>query len=266
MLRGNSIFLILVIFLITFYQAFAKDSPDKDVIDDYGPITICADKLDYDGKKRTLTYLGKVFVMQAWKQNILCEDFNKVNENTSNTVYFGKYEDKSFTETQNLWLEKAKTICEKTKECNFITGQSLVVKLDKNRKVETITVTVDKNSDNFAKFYSYPLDENKGNKGYQKTFKGIIGGHGKKIIYSIINKKMILKDKAFVTQNGNDYAGDEIDYDLAHDLIAVPGSKVSKRSTIVLEGVSDETKVKLGNAFKVNNQSIREFTNANQVY
>lgn len=263
MLLGRQIILIPLFLLILFSSSIAATT-EKDIIDDYGPITICADKLDYNGKKGTLTYLGKVFAMQLKGKKIFCN--SSTNQEPGN-VYFDKYKDKDFTETQGLWLDEAKKVCGQTKECNFITGQSLIVKLGKDRKIETITVTI-KDDDNFAKFYSYPIEKsNTGDeKGYQKSFKGPIGGQGKEIIYSIVNKKMILNKKAYVTQGGNDYRGDEIDYDMAHDLISIPGSKSQRRSTIVLEGLSDESKIDLGDSMMIDQPANKDFKNANQVY
>ncbi|APC97579.1 LptA/OstA family protein [Francisella frigiditurris] len=262
MLLGRQVILITLFFLVSFSCSVAA-ATEKDIMDDYGPITICADKLDYNGKKGTLTYLGKVFAMQIKGKQVFCNSSNDQNNN----IYFDKHKDKDFTETQTLWLDQAKKVCEQTEECNFITGQSLIVKLGKDRKIETITVTIT-DDNNFAKFYSYPVEKKStGNeKGYQKTFKGPIGGQGKEIVYSIVNKKMILKKKAFVTQGGNDYRGDEIDYDMAHDLISIPGSKSQRRSTIVLEGLSEDSKIDLGKDMIIDQPINKDFKNANQVY
>ena len=47
-----------------------------------------------------------------------------------------------------------------------------------------------------------------------------------------------------IQQNQNKYKGEKIVYDIEHDLVTIPGSK-NKRSTIVLDGIQSETKIRL---------------------
>ena len=218
-----------------------KENDDADnILREYGPFTICADRATYDSNKGTLTYFGDVFVMQIHNKHILC---SKVKKPKKDLVYFTRNKKDSFKQLQEKWLNHAKEICADEKECNFISGQKLTMQLDKDRKVQTLVM--DTEGVNISQFYTYPTNANEDYKNSKQLTKGPLNGEGKKILYNVVNKSLELYKKAIVIQNANKYKGDKITYDLEHDLVTIPGSK-NKRSTIVLDGMQKQTKLDMG--------------------
>jgi len=217
-----------------------EDSSADNALKEYGPLTICADRAIYDGEKRTLTYFGDVFVMQIHNKHILCR---KVKNPKKDFVYFTRNKKDSFPQLQEKWYNQAKEICADEKECNFISGQKLTMQLDADRKVQTLTMNT--KGDNISQFYTYPTKANKDYKDTKELTKGPLNGEGKTVIYNVVNKNLELHKKARINQNQNKYKGDRIIYDMDHDLVNIPGSK-NRRSTIVLDGIQDQTKIDTG--------------------
>jgi hypothetical protein len=59
-----------------------EDSSADNALKEYGPLTICADRAIYDGKKRTLTYFGNVFViLQHFDLHALLVSSDIINDN-----------------------------------------------------------------------------------------------------------------------------------------------------------------------------------------
>lgn len=217
-----------------------EDDNTNNVLKEYGPLTICADKATYDSDKGTLTYFGDVFVMQIHHKHILCK---KIKNPKKDFVYFTRNKQDTFKQLQEKWFNHAKEICADEKECNFISGQKLTMQLDKDRKVQTLVM--DTEGENISQFYTYPTNANKDFKDSQQLTKGPLDGEGKTIIYNVVNKSLELNKKAIINQNQNKYKGDKIVYDIEHDMVNIPGSK-NRRSTIVLDGIQKETKIDVG--------------------
>ena len=217
-----------------------EDDSVDNIFKNYGPLTICADRATYDSSKGTLTYFGDVFVMQIHNKHILCR---KINKPKKDVVYFTRNKKDTFKQLQQKWFDHAKEICADEKECNFISGQKLIMKLDKDRKVQTLVM--DTTGDDTSQFYTYPTNANSDFKESKQLTKGPLNGEGKKITYDVSNRSLELQKKAIINQNENQYKGDKIVYDLDHDLINIPGSK-NKRSTIVLDGIEKQTKLNTG--------------------
>ena len=217
-----------------------EDGSVDNILKEYGPLTVCADRATYDSDKATLTYFDNVFVMQIHNKHILCR---KVKSPKKGLVYFTRNKKDTFKQLQEKWLNHAKEICADEKECNFISGQKLTMQLDKDRKVQTLVM--DTEGDNISQFYTYPTNANKDFKDSQQLTKGPLDGEGKTIIYNVVNKSLELNKKAIINQNQNKYKGNKIVYDIEHDMVNIPGSK-NKRSTIVLDGIQKETKLDVG--------------------
>ena len=217
-----------------------EDDGGNNILKEYGPLTICADRATYDSNKGTLTYFGNVFVMQIHNKHILCR---KVKKPKKDYVYFTRNKKDSFPQLQEKWFNHAKEICADEKECNFISGQKLTMQLDKDKKVQTLIMNTE--GDNTSQFYTYPTNANEDFTKSKQLTKGPLNGEGKTVIYDVVNKNLELHKKAIVNQNENQYKGDKIVYDMEHDLINIPGSK-NRRSKIVLDGIQDETKIDIG--------------------
>lgn len=217
-----------------------EDDSVDNVLNDYGPITICSERAVYDDDKKTLTYYDKVFVFQIHGKHILCK---KPSSPKKNTVYFDRDKNSTFKELQKKWFEHAKKLCSKEKECNFISGQKLVLQLSEDKKVETLTM--ESKGKELSQFYNYPKDANKNFANSKMVTKGPADGVAKKIIYNVAKKDLELVKNSVVTQNGNKYRGEKVNYDMDHDLISIPGTR-NKRSTIVLDGISEQTKIDTG--------------------
>ena len=210
------------------------------VLKEYGPITICADKAVYDGDKNRLTYYDNVFVMQIHNKHILC---HKPRILKKGIEYFERDKKYTFEQLQKKWYEEAKKLCASERECNFISGQRLVMQLSKDKKVKTLTM--ESEGMDRSQFYTFPTNPRPNFIESKKITRGPVTGVAKKIIYNLTNKNLELDKKAKVTKNDNQYRGEKIIYDIKHDLVSIPGSR-NRRSTIVLEGVSKQTKVKTG--------------------
>lgn len=217
-----------------------EDDGVDNILKEYGPLTICADRATYDSGKGTLTYFGDVFVMQIHNKHILCR---KVKSHKKDIVYFTRNKKYTFKQLQEKWFKHAKKICTDERGCNFISGQKLTMQLDNYRKVQTLVMDTD--GEYISQFYTYPTNANKDFKDSQQLAKGPLDGEGKTIIYNLVNKSLELNKKAIVNQNQNKYKGEKIVYDIEHDLVTIPGSK-NKRSTIVLDGIQSETKIDIG--------------------
>ncbi|AXA33823.1 LptA/OstA family protein [Francisella adeliensis] len=206
----------------------------------YGPLTICSDRAFYDGNQGTLIYTGNVFVMQVHNQHILCHKPKKLKKSSE---YFTRDKSYSFKQLQEKWMTKAKKICAKQKECNFISGQKLTIQLTQEKKIKTLVM--DSEGIENSEFYTYPIDANSDFSESKKVTKGPLKGNAKQVTYDIINKDLYLHRQAVVNQNQNQYKGDKIIYDIEHDLINIPGSK-QRRSNIILDGVEKQTKINTG--------------------
>ncbi|AJC48912.1 hypothetical protein IB642_01980 [Allofrancisella guangzhouensis] len=217
-----------------------EDTSADNILKEYGPLTICADKATYDSSKETLTYYGNVFVMQIHNKHILCKE-PKISK--TNMVYFTRDETIPFKKLQQEWFEQAKELCADEHECNFISGQKLVMKLDKDRKVQTLTM--ESQDDELSQFYTFPTNSVQGYQKSKKIINGPLDGVGRRIIYNVVKKNLELFENAVVNQNENHYKGREINYDMDHDLVAIPGSK-DRRSKIILDGVDSDTKIDTG--------------------
>ena len=217
-----------------------EDNGANNILKEYGPLTICADRATYDGNKGTLTYFGDVFVMQIHNKHILCRKNKKPKKDF---VYFTRNKKDTFKQLQEKWYHHAKDICADEKECNFISGQKLTMQLDKDRKVQTLIMNTEGN--NTSQFYTYPTNSNKDFTKSKRLTRGPLDGEGKTIIYDVVNKDLKLYKKAIVNQNENRYEGDKVVYDMEHDLVNILGSK-NRRSKIVLDGVQSETKINTG--------------------
>ena len=217
-----------------------ENGSTNNALKEYGPLTVCADNVIYNSNKGVLVYSGNVFVMQIHNKHILCK---KIKNPKKNASYFTRNKSYTFKELQKKWLVQAKDICAKEKGCNFISGQKLIIILDKDNNVQTLTMDAEK--DEFVRFYTYPTNTDKDFKNSKQLTKGPLNGEGKMVVYSVVNKSLVLNSKAMVTQNENTYKGDKIIYDMVHDLVSIPGSK-NKRSKIVLDGIQDETKMDMG--------------------
>ena len=214
------------------YKTDKKDN----VLKEYGPLTICADRATYDTKKQTLTYYGNVFVMQIHNKHILCK---KPEINIKGVIYFARDKHLTFSQLQKKWLKQAKGLCASEDECNFISGQKLIMKLNDSGNIKTLTMAT--KSDEKSQFYNLPTksDANK------TTSKGPINGEAKEIVYDVVNKTLELHNNAILDQDDNDYKGSEITYDMRDGLIYTPGS-LHKRSKLVLEGIEEKTKIHTG--------------------
>ncbi|MED7819576.1 LptA/OstA family protein [Francisella sp. 19S2-10] len=236
-------------FAISSSTAMKEDSVTADekennsvdnVLKEYGPITICADRAVYDGSKNRLTYYDNVFVMQIHNKHILC---HKPSIEKKGVEYFERDKKYSFEQLQKKWFETAKELCASEKECNFISGQKLVMQLTKEKKVETLTM--ESEGMDRSQFYTFPTNSAPNFIESKKITRGPVSGVAKKIIYNIAEKQLELDKKATVIQNENRYRGEKIIYDIRHDLVSIPGSR-NRRSTIVLEGISKQTKINTG--------------------
>ncbi|QIW10250.1 LptA/OstA family protein [Francisella sp. LA112445] len=210
------------------------------VLKEYGPITICSDRAVYDSNENRLTYYDNVFVMQIHHKHILC---HKPQVLKKGIEYFERDKKYSFEQLQEKWLEEAKKLCASEKECNFISGQKLVVQLNKDKKVKTLTM--ESEGLDRSQFYTYPTNSSPNFIDSERITRGPVTGVAKKIIYNVVKKDLELDKKAKVTQHGNRYKGEKIIYDIKHDLVSIPGSR-NRRSTIVLEGVTKATKINTG--------------------
>nr|WP_318010099.1 LptA/OstA family protein [Francisella sp. SYW-9] len=217
-----------------------EDNSANNTFKEYGPITICSDRAVYEANKNRLTYYDNVFVMQIHHKHILCHKPRIVKKGVQ---YFERDKKYSFPQLQKKWLEEAKKLCDSEKECNFISGQKLVVQLNKDKKVQTLTM--DSEGLDRSQFYTYPIGSSPNFIDSEKITRGPVGGVAKKIIYNVVKKSLELDKKANVIQHDNKYRGEKIIYDMKHDLVSIPGSR-NRRSTIVLEGVTKATKVKTG--------------------
>ncbi|WP_081946969.1 LptA/OstA family protein [Candidatus Francisella endociliophora] len=218
-----------------------EDNSANNVLKDYGPITICADRAVYDDDKKTLTYYDNVFVIQIHNMHILCK--KPKTSIKKGTTYFVRDNKIPFNELQKKWFKHVKKLCSKEKECNFISGQKLLMQLGKDKEVKTLEME-SKGEEN-SQLYNYPTDANPDFSKSKEVTKGPVEGVSKKIIYNVAKKDLELNKKAVVTQNGNRYKGEKVNYDMNHDLISIPGSR-HKRSTIVLDGVAEQTKIDVG--------------------
>ncbi|MED7788441.1 LptA/OstA family protein [Francisella sp. 19X1-34] len=217
-----------------------EDDSADNVFKEYGPITICSDRAVYEANKNRLTYYDNVFVMQIHHKHILCHKPHVLKQGVQYFVRDKKY---SFSQLQEKWLEEAKKLCDSEKECNFISGQKLVVQLNKDKKVQTLTMETE--GLDRSQFYTFPTNSSPNFVDSEKITRGPVGGVAKKIIYNVVKKDLELDKKAKVIQHDNKYRGEKIIYDIKHDLVSIPGS-VNRRSTIVLEGVTKATRVKTG--------------------
>ncbi|QIV96235.1 lipopolysaccharide transport protein LptA [Allofrancisella inopinata] len=220
-----------------------EDTGADNILKEYGPLTICADKATYDSNKETLTYYGDVFVMQIHNKHILCKKPKTTKATKTNIVYFTRNKAIPFKELQQQWFEQAKELCADEQECNFISGQKLVMELDKDRKVQTLTM--ESMDGELSQFYTFPTNSDQAYQKSKKLTKGPLNGVARKIIYNVVKKSLELFEDAVINQNENHYKGREINYDMDHDLVAIPGSK-DRRSKIILDGVQSETKIDTG--------------------
>ena len=260
MLRAKSFGLNLLVLILFFHYnllAFSgehnlqenipKIEYDKEngsidnVLREYGPITICADRATYSSDENKLMYYGNVIVMQIHNKYIAC---NKSNLSKDVRLYFDREDNsESFENLQAKWFKEAATICSEEKACNFISGEKLVMQLTANDKIKTLTMESD--GSNKTQFYTFPINSVSNYKKSKKIIRGPATGFAQKIIYNVVNKKLELYQNAEVIQNDNKYKGDNIIYYITHDLVSIPGSK-NKRSKIILEGVSGDLKIDTG--------------------
>ena len=218
-----------------------EDGNSNDIRKEYGPpFTICADRATYYINKDILTYSGDVFVMQIYNKHIFCR---KIKKPKKNSVYFTRNKTDTFKQLQEKWFNYAKEICVDEKECNFISGQKLTIQLTKDKKVQALIM--DTEGDETSQFYTYPTYVNESFKNIKQLRKDPLNGEGKQVIYNVVNKNLELHEKAIINQNGNQYKGDTIIYDMNHDLINISGSK-NNRSKIILDGIQKETKINFG--------------------
>ncbi|AEB28731.1 LptA/OstA family protein [Francisella hispaniensis] len=217
-----------------------ENNSDDNNLKEYGPVTICANNAVYDDTKGVLTYLGNVFVMQIHNKHILCHQPNNLKKGVS---YFIRDNTLPFKQLQQKWLEQAKLLCSQEQECNFISGQKLIIKLDKDRKIKTFTMLSD--GDEKSRFYTFPTSSNANYTNSKTVTRGPVEGSSKKIIYDVTNKHLELYKKAIAYQNDNVYRGEKVIFDITHDLISIPGS-VDRRSTIILDGLQNQTKIDTG--------------------
>lgn len=236
---------IVVLIFISLLSCYASND-DMDDFKKDGPIVVCSDVLDYQSTTRKIIYSGKVFLFQLKNKDIYCKLDDSIDKNESKSAsYFDRGEDKDFKDVQNEWMLQAKKICIEEKGCDFISGQKLTINLDENRKVDTIVV--DSIGADFVKFNFHPqgyVDENTGEE-HRKLSKGPTEGESRQVIYDVVHKTVSLIKDAIATQNGNEYKGEKIDYDLSKDLIYVPGDG-RRRSRFVLDGIAADAKIDTG--------------------
>jgi lipopolysaccharide transport protein LptA len=216
------------------------DNSQGNQLREYGPITICADDAVYDSNKGTLTYTGRVIVMQIHNQHILC---HKPQTSKKGVTYFTRDNNLSFKELQKKWLEHAKQLCSDEKECHFISGQKLVMQLSKNKKVELLTMS--SVAPEKSQIYTFPTNSNPKYSDLKTVTRGPVGGDAQKVIYNVPKKDLELYQNAIATQNDNEYKGQKVVYDIEHDLVSIPGNE-DRRSTIILDGVQKATKIDTG--------------------
>ncbi|BCD90424.1 hypothetical protein fh0823_05630 [Francisella halioticida] len=217
-----------------------ENNSTNNVLKEYGPITICSDRAVYDANKKRLIYYDNVFVMQIHHKHILCHKPRILKKGID---YFERDKKYSFEQLQKKWYEEAKKLCDSEKECNLISGQRLVMQLNKDKKVKTLTM--ESEGMDRSQFYTFPTNPTQNFIDSKRITRGPVTGVAKKIIYNVVNKSLELDKKAKVTQNDNQYRGEKIIYDIKHDLVSIPGSR-NRRSAIVLEGISKQTKINTG--------------------
>lgn len=217
-----------------------ENTSDNNKLKDYGPLTICSDKMFYDGKKGVIVYVGNVFVMQVHDHHILCHKPEKLKKGYE---YFDREKKYSFKQLQAKWMSTAKSICAEQKECNFISGQKLTITLTEENKINNLVM--DSEGLEHSEFYTYPINSNSDFTESKKVTRGPLEGNAKQVIYDIVNEDLLLQRQAEVNQNQNQYKGDKIIYDIEHDLVNIPGSK-QRRSKIVLDGVQKQTRIDTG--------------------
>ncbi|WP_150464614.1 LptA/OstA family protein [Francisella sp. XLW-1] len=217
-----------------------EDNSEDNSLREYGPVTICADSVVYVHDQHIITYLGNVFAMQIHNNHILC---HKPTTPKDGVVYFERNKDLSLEQLQESWLKTAKQLCSEQKECNFISGQRLIINLDDKNKLKTFTMISDDNHN--SQFYTYPTNSNPDYKDVKTATRGPVEGKSKMIIYHVDDKHLEMYRKAVAFQNDNVYKGEKVIFDIEHDLISIPGSE-NKRSTIILDGVQKQTKIDTG--------------------
>ena len=241
----DRLYKVIFLLIILLSQSYAISDGIGDFKKD-GPIVVCSDTLDYQSADRKIIYSGKVFLLQLKNKDIYCTLNSTESENNSKSAsYFDRGENKDFQTIQNEWMLQAKKICIEEKGCNFISGQKLTINLDDDRKVDTIVV--DSIGSNFVKFYFHPqgyVDLNAGEE-HRKLSKGPTEGESRQVVYDVVDKTVSLIKDAVSKQNGNEYKGEKIDYDLSKDLIYVPGDR-RKRSRFVLDGIAEDAKINTG--------------------
>ncbi|QUE32288.1 LptA/OstA family protein [Francisella philomiragia] len=217
-----------------------EDNSAANSLKEYGPITICADSVAYVDDQRVITYLGNVFVMQVHNNHILC---HKPTTPKDNIVYFERDPSLTLEQLQQSWLTTAKKLCAEQKECNFISGQRLVINLDDKKKLKTFTMISDDNHN--SQFYTYPTNSNPDYNTVKTATRGPVEGQSKMVIYHVNDKHLEMYRKAVAYQNDNVYKGEKVIFDIDHDLISIPGSE-NRRSTIILDGVQKQTRIDTG--------------------
>ncbi|MFV9924458.1 hypothetical protein A2G94_01610 [Francisella endosymbiont of Ornithodoros moubata] len=217
-----------------------ENNSNDNNLKEYGPVTICADNAVYDDNQGILTYLGNVFVMQIHNKHILCHQPSSFKKGIN---YFIRDNSLPFKQLQQKWLEQAKLLCSQERECNFISGQKLIIKLDKDRKFKTFTMLSE--GDEKSQFYTFPTNSNPNYTNLKTLTRGPVQGSSIKIVYDVDDKHLELYKKAIAFQNDNVYKGEKVIFDIAHDLISIPGCE-NRRSTIILDGIQNQTRVNTG--------------------
>ena len=124
-----------------------------------GPVTICSDSVMYDQSNGTAIYKGNVLAIQIKGVDILCHGNLKGDSSLTYQLHNKHHElldvntTKDYSTMSKEELTIAKRICFQYGSCHYISGQKLIIKMNKSNRVKSITMTINESS-NRAKYYS----------------------------------------------------------------------------------------------------------------
>jgi len=140
----------------------------------------------------------------------------------------------SYSDNQENWLKSAKKLCLQKQGCRFLAGEILTINIEpKSGDVNTMVSRSDNGE--MSKFYAYPYPEKEGKK---DSIESPVEGYGEKVRYFVKENKAELENNAVISQNGNEFRGNKINYNLTTDIVDVPKNK-KKRSSMLLSNVPE---------------------------
>ena len=231
---------IFSIYIISNTLVFAV-SEHKDAtagsLEEDGPYTICSDQFSYQGSTHKIVYEGNVQIMQIKGMKLSCHGVDMEIEKDKQATLVNNLQYQDYVSRSLLAYDHAKDICEVQGRCRYMSGDKLTILLNAQNQIKTmkmIIVPTKNGLDARVMYYAKEPSEDASKSKNMQDKTDIITTYasGNEILDKMNDNMMYILTNAKMHRNGDDFEGDQVNYNTKTNVIIVPNT--GQRASMVL--------------------------------